>query len=97
MRTTLDVEPDVLRQLKELAHRTGRPLKGVVNAALRAGLAPSAVGAPRRRYRCPTFAMGRPLTPGGALDKALAVAVALEDADFGRFRHLRWVDPLRVC
>jgi hypothetical protein len=38
MRTTLTLEPDVARMLKDAAHRTRRPFKEVLNAAVRAGL-----------------------------------------------------------
>ena len=39
MRTTLTLEPDVARMLKDAVHRTRRPFKEVLNAAVRAGLA----------------------------------------------------------
>jgi hypothetical protein len=39
MRTTLTLDPDLERKLKEIAHRTRRPFREVVNEALRAGLA----------------------------------------------------------
>ncbi|MEO8510747.1 MAG: DUF2191 domain-containing protein [Chloroflexota bacterium] len=39
-RTTLTLEDDVMVRLKETARRTGRPLKSVVNDAIRAGLDP---------------------------------------------------------
>ena len=45
--------------------------------------------------------MGKPLLPGPSMDKALALAIEngaelqSTDADFGRFTHLSWVNPLR--
>ena len=39
MRTTLTLEPDVARMLKDAAHRTRRSFKETLNAAIRAGLA----------------------------------------------------------
>lgn len=79
MRTTLTIDDDLLAALRERAHRTGRPLKQVVNQTLRAGLtAPPRIADP---YRAPTFALGRPRVP---LDKALAVAAALEDEEIAR-------------
>ena len=42
MRTTLTLDPDVARLLREEAHRQRRPFKDVVNDAIRKGLAPSA-------------------------------------------------------
>lgn len=38
MRTTLTIEPDVARRLKALMAETGRPMKRVINEALRVGL-----------------------------------------------------------
>jgi hypothetical protein len=38
MRTTLTLETDVARQLKDLAHLQRRPFKQVVNETLQAGL-----------------------------------------------------------
>lgn len=45
MRTTLTIEPDVERLLRQEMRRTGRTMKAVVNDALRAGL--GAGGKPR--------------------------------------------------
>ncbi|MBO0744805.1 MAG: antitoxin [Candidatus Dormibacteraeota bacterium] len=39
MRTTLTLDPDVARLLEDAVHRERRPLKQVVNDALRRGLA----------------------------------------------------------
>ena len=77
MRTTLTIDDDLMRALKDVAHREGLPLKQVVNRTLRAGLAGTARPARRPKYRCPTFGLGAPRVP--SLDKALALAGALED------------------
>ena len=42
MRTTVTLEPDVARALKEAARREGRPFKAVLNGAIRRGLSPQA-------------------------------------------------------
>ena len=47
MRTTLTLDPDVVRLLEQEVHRARKPLKQVVNEALRRGLAPA--GARRAR------------------------------------------------
>ena len=39
MRTTLTLDPDVVRLLEDEVHRTRRPFKQVVNDAIRRGLA----------------------------------------------------------
>jgi hypothetical protein len=51
MRTTLTLDPDVERLLREEMHRVRRPYKQVVNDAIRRGLAPRLSDAPARPYR----------------------------------------------
>jgi hypothetical protein len=51
MRTTLTLEPDVARLLEEEAHRQRKPIKQVVNEALRRGLAPRGRGRTPPRYQ----------------------------------------------
>jgi hypothetical protein len=71
------VDDELLEQLKAQARREQVSVTRLLNRALRAGL--KAVGVPRRRrpaYRERVYAMG---VPRLALDKALAVAAALED------------------
>jgi hypothetical protein len=87
MRTTLTLESDVARDLKEEARRSGRPLKRVVNDALRAGLA-ARHAKPARRYRLTPVSLGGVL-PGIDLDKALRLAEALEDEAVARKLELR--------
>ncbi len=80
MRTTVDIDAEVLNSLRHEAHRRGVPFKHLLNSALRRGLS-EAAGAPRRRrYRCPRFQLGAPQV-GVNLDKALALAAALEDSE----------------
>ena len=77
MRTTIDIDANLLRKLREEAHRHGVTLKDILHRVLQRGLAerpPSK--APQ--YRVPTFNMGAALAP---LDKALALAAALEDKE----------------
>jgi hypothetical protein len=87
MRTTVDLDPHLLKRLRAEAHRRGVPFKEMLTAALRRGLeeGPTATAAP---YRCPTFAMGRPASTLN-LDKALAIAGALEDEEIARKLALR--------
>ena len=58
MRTTLTLDDDLARRLKELARRQGRPFKEVLNEALRRGLAAQEVAEPAERYRVETFRSG---------------------------------------
>jgi hypothetical protein len=79
MRTTVQIDDGLLRTLKEQAHREGTSLAKLVNRVLRQGLD---VSEQRRKsvrpYREKTFAMGQPKVN---LDKALALAAALEDEE----------------
>jgi predicted transcriptional regulator len=58
MRTTLTLDDDLARRLKQLARREGRPFKEVVNEALRRGLAAQEVAEPAAAYRTDTFRSG---------------------------------------
>lgn len=75
VRTTLTLDPDVAAKLKERARELRLSFKQVVNDALRRGLGAAPV---RKPYRMPAQALG--VRPDVDLDKALALAAALEDA-----------------
>lgn len=82
MRTTLTIDDDLYRSLKERAHREGVPFKRLVNRLLRRGLtADQGLRETRAVYRCPTFSMGKPKVD---LDRALEVAAQLEDDERSR-------------
>ena len=87
MRTTLTLENDVAAAIRAEARRSGRPLKRVVNEALRAGLAARKRPAPRR-YRLRPASLGG-VVPGIDLDKALRLAEALEDDAIARKLEMR--------
>lgn len=55
-RTTLTLEDDVMARLRDASRRTGRPLKVVVNDAIRAGLASQ--GSARPPFRVEARPMG---------------------------------------
>lgn len=80
MRTTLTIDDHIARDLKELAHKTGKSFKVVVNEALEAGLVAGGTRRTPKRYRL------RPASLGSVrgevdLDKALALADSLEDEE----------------
>ena len=77
MRTTLTLDPDVAHLLAEETHRQRKPLKQVVNDALRRGLAPGSAAPRPPRYRVHPHATK--LRPG--IDRASfnALADELED------------------
>jgi hypothetical protein len=89
VRTTLTIEDDLMRDLRDVAHREGLPFKQLVNRLLRLGLQRMQEPRRRRRYRLPTFSMGAPVGGAAALDKALAIATALEDEEIARKLDLR--------
>jgi hypothetical protein len=86
MRTTLTINDALYRDLRRAALAAGTSLKEMVNRALRAGLEGSARTPRRRRFRGRTFRMGEPLV---SLEKALALAGALEDEEVARKEALR--------
>jgi hypothetical protein len=77
MRTTVDIEPGLLRRLRAEAERRGLSFRALLNRVLHRGLEPPPSPG-TTTYRCPTFAMG---TPAHGLDKALALADALADEE----------------
>lgn len=78
MRTTVTLEEDLARALKERAHERGVPFKRALNEALRAGLEHDSSP---RRYRIKARAMGPARVD---LTKALRLADELEDSEAQR-------------
>ena len=82
MRTTVRIDDELLRKLKEQARKEEASLTRLLNRTLRAGMrASSKPSSPRRRHREQTYTMGQPRIK---LDKALALAAALEDNEIVR-------------
>lgn len=77
MRTTLTIDDNLLKQLKQLSLETGKPFKQVVNETLLAGLS-SKADVKRKTYRLSTVDLGT-TKPGRDLNKALRLAEELED------------------
>ena len=50
MRTTLTLDPDLAKKLKDLAHRRGQSFKQTLNEVVRRGLAAPAQRTPGKRY-----------------------------------------------
>ncbi|MCU1348298.1 MAG: hypothetical protein JWO56_1328 [Acidobacteria bacterium] len=80
MRTTLTIEDRIARDLKQIAHRSGKPFKVVVNETLRAGLTSAQARPKAKRYRLRTVSLGH-VRQGVDLDKTLALADSLEDEE----------------
>ena len=79
MRTTVNIDDDLLGEVRERAREEGASFKQVLNHVLRLGLEQSKASKPGKPYRCKSFSMGYP--PLYNLDKALLVADALEDEE----------------
>ena len=84
----MTIEDRIARDLKALAHRSGKPFKVVINETLRAGLTAEREPLRQRRYRLRPASLGKVLS-GFNLDKALAVADALEDQEIAHKLELR--------
>jgi hypothetical protein len=80
MRTTVTLEADVARSLKDEAHRSNRSFKAVLNDAVRRGLTPVPLG-PKRRYRVKAHAAT--LAAGVDPRRLNQLADELEDAAGG--------------
>jgi Ribbon-helix-helix protein, copG family len=79
MRTTLRIDDDLMRDLRNEARREKTSLTELVNRVIRRGLDTfREVERPRRRYREKTFSMGPPRVD---LTKAMALAARLEDEE----------------
>ena len=86
MRTTVTLDPDVERLIKDAMRERGVSFKEALNEAARAGLR----GSGRKRaqmFAQKTFRMGR--GQEFRWDKALAVADAIEDEELNRKLALR--------
>lgn len=88
MRTTLTIDDGIARDLKEIARRSGKSFKVVVNEILRAGLDAAKSGPRPHRYRVKPESLGDPL-PGIDLDKALSLADRLEENEIAQKLGLR--------
>ena len=87
MRSTVRIDDDLMVELKRRAHDASVSLTRMLNRTLRVGLAaPEANRKRAQPYTQRTVAMGRPLVD---LDKALALAVDLEDDEVARKLALR--------
>jgi hypothetical protein len=77
VRTTLTLDPDVVRLLEAAARSLRKSFKEIVNDALRRGLAPGPRRAKRRRYRVRPHAAT--LLPGLDRGRLNSLADELED------------------
>lgn len=79
MRTTVTIDEDVAQQIRQRMRERGAGFKEVLNELLRRGLRSTDDPEP---YVAPTFRMGA--RPDLDLDKALALAGAMDDDELAR-------------
>ncbi len=80
MRTTLSIDDDVLDKARSVAAKLRRPLRTVVNEALRAGLDQVEQPARQRPYKTEPHAMG--LRSGRNMDNIQELLAQIEGEDF---------------
>jgi hypothetical protein len=74
----MDINEDLLRQAKEVAVRTNRPLREVVEDALRESLARARANGQRRRVKLPVSKEPPGLCPGVDIDNSAALLELME-------------------
>ena len=77
MRTTVRLDPELMKAAKQLATRTGRTLTRVIEDALREVLARSGPARPSKPFRMVTF-KGRGVQPGVDLDDSASLLDLME-------------------
>lgn len=87
MRTTLTIDDDLFRELRQKANNTGSSFKEIVNKVLRAGLEGFNKPKSFKPYKCKTYSLGYP--PCADLDHALDLAEHLESEEIARKLSLR--------
>ena len=83
MRTTLTLDDELAVKLKEVAFKSGKSFKAVVNEILRRGLEAGRQPPRRKRYRLRPSSLGG-VRPGVDIDRALRLADSLEDEAIAR-------------
>ena len=79
MRTTINIDSDVLERARTLSAKLGTPFKRIVNEALRAGLDHVAQPSKQRPYKTKPRAMG--LKSGRNLDNIQELLAQIEGED----------------
>ena len=81
MRTTIDIEDDLLRRAKEVAARTNRPLRQVIEDALREVFGRAERQARRGRVKLKVSRRRGGLRPGVDIDNSAALLDLMEEGD----------------
>jgi predicted nucleic acid-binding protein len=100
VRITLTLDPDVTAKARKGASKLGKPFRDVINAAPRIGLDKVLEPPVSKPYRTKGLRDGK--ATGNLASDAHLAALAVEhncllqttDADFARFRGLKWSNPI---
>ena len=84
MRTTLTIDDRIAKALKDVAHRSGKTYKQVVNETLRAGLSANRIVDEAQPYRLKPVSMGQVSGGASMTIKALELAGHLENEEIAR-------------
>lgn len=87
MRTTIDINDDLMRDIRKKAHESGLSLKRTINMTLREGMKKSKETKSATKYICPVFSLGHPASYN--LDRALDLAESIESEEIVRKLQLR--------
>jgi hypothetical protein len=87
MRTTVDIDADLLDRVRTESTRSGRSFREELNRVIHRGLSASGTRV-TEPYLTPTLSLG-PVPEGVDLDKALALASVLADRETVRKLQLR--------
>jgi hypothetical protein len=79
MRTTINIDDDLLDRAKRIAEKRDKPLRYVINESLREGLTVAEQPSESKEYRMPTRNMN--LKPGYDLDDVRELLSRLEGED----------------
>jgi len=80
MRTTLQIDDQLMKAAKKAAAESGRTLTAVIEDALRIALSMARRKPESAKFKLPTFHMGE-LQPGVDLDNSAALLDILEEGD----------------
>jgi len=76
MRSTLDIDDEIMRQITRKALDEQKPIEAIINEALAKDLGSKRAPSTPKTYRCPSRSLGEPSVN---LEKALSLADGLED------------------
>jgi hypothetical protein len=80
MRTTIRIDDQLLKEVKQLAARSGKSITAVIEDALRESLSRQQLSGPREPVHLVTFS-GKGLLPGVDLDDSAALLDLMESPD----------------